>query len=191
VPATPVATAPEAQFAFPGSGGAPSWGPASTAEHTLSGVAGGPAGEPAWQRRHAALSAYLHRAESAELELQHELEALPVRRVWLAPPAPHRVACADLADLSRSQAKALAERASALQQRALLLSCAEADELVHAAGVLGQPAAGDAGRAQQPSPEAEPPGATRVSKRVSKRKQASMDTSAAAGATPAQRGGRL
>ena len=75
-----------------------------------------------------------------------------------------------------SQAEALSERASALEQRALFLSCAEADELEHAANVLGQPVGG-AGP-HQPSPH-EQAGATR--KRGSKRKQASSDTKTAAG----------
>ena len=78
MPATPGPAVPEAQLVLPGSADG-AGGAASVAEHTPL-AACGSAGEPAWQRRHAALAAYLHRAEAAQLELQHELEALPVRQ---------------------------------------------------------------------------------------------------------------
>jgi hypothetical protein len=114
------------------------------------------------------------------MELQQELEALPVRLRAVANTFPCSLpACADLLS---SQAEALSARASALEQRALFLSCAEADELEHAAGVLGQQPVGVAGP-HQPLP-LEQAGATR--KRGSKRKQASADSEAdaALGCTP-------
>jgi hypothetical protein len=89
VPATPVPAVPVAQFALPGSTDGPA-GAVGAAEHTPL-TASGSAGEHAWQRRHAALAAYLHRAESAQSELQRELEALPVRGLptQRAPHLPH------------------------------------------------------------------------------------------------------
>ena len=78
--------------------------------------------------------------------------------------------------ISRAQADALAERASALEQRALFLSCAEADQLEQAAGVLVAGVA--AGGAHERGSLADHAGAAR--KRSSKRKHASVDTGAAA-----------
>ena len=78
VPATPAPAASIAQVLAPESADGLGFA-AGAAEHTPL-AAGGSAGEAAWQRRHAALAAYLHRAEAAQMELQHELEALPVRR---------------------------------------------------------------------------------------------------------------
>ena len=181
VPATPAPAASIAQVLAPESADGLGFA-AGAAEHTPL-AAGGSAGEPAWQRRHAALAAYLHRAEAAQLELQHELEALPVRRH--AVETRLRCSLCACADHPFSQADALSARASALEQRALFLSCAEADELEHAAGVLGQPvqAGGLGPHLPLPSP-VEEAGATR--KRGSKRKQASADMGAAAalGVTP-------
>ena len=76
VPATPL-PALIAHAVVPGS--ADGLGVAAGAAEQTPHTAGGSAGQPAWQRRHAALAAYLHRAEAAQMELQHELEALPVR----------------------------------------------------------------------------------------------------------------
>ena len=182
VPATPAPAASNAQVLAPESADGLGFA-AGAAEHTPL-AAGGSAGEPAWQRRHAALAAYLHRAEAAQLELQHELEALPVRRH--AVETRLRCSLCACADHPFSQADALSARASALEQRALFLSCTEADELEHAAGVLGQPVGGLAqhfGGLPLSSP-VEVAGATR--KRGSKRKQASADMGAAAalGFTP-------
>jgi len=82
--------------------------------------------------------------------------------------------------LVASQADALFERASALERRALLLSCTEADELEHAGSVLvgAEPL--------QPSPS----GAGGARRRGNKRKQRSVKAEAAtgvAGSTPALR----
>lgn len=71
MPATPAPAAPLAQSAVPGRAGA-------AAETPLTSASGSEA-EPAWQRRHAALAAYLQTAEAAQVELQEQLEALSVR----------------------------------------------------------------------------------------------------------------
>lgn len=82
--------------------------------------------------------------------------------------------------LVASQAEALFERASALERRALLLSCTEADELEHAGSVLvgAEPL--------QPSPSG-----AGGARRGNKRKQRSVKAEAATGvadSTPALRG---
>ena len=128
-----------------------------------------------WRQRHAALAAFLERSEDGQPLLLAQLSRLPVRRrLPRAPPRRSRtrrnrtrrsrtltarapplrspaasawrpLVCPSAAAVSCAQAEALVEQAAALEQRALWLSCREADELERAGSVLG-------GAARSPAP---------------------------------------